>query len=400
MKRIEKPHVNVGTIGHIDHGKTTLTSVITELLAKRGLARAASYDEVARASEKEGRRDPGKIITIAAAHVPYETETRAYAHVDCPGHVDYIKNMITGAAQMDGAILVVSAADGPMPQTREHVLLARQVQVPAIVVFLNKVDLVEEPEIVEIVELEIRDLLTKYEFPGGEVPVVRGSALRARECGCAEASCAACGPILRLLEALDRYVPVPPRPVERPFLLQVERAYSIKGRGTVGTGRVESGVLHPGDAVEIVGLRPGRRPSVVTSIERFNGLLDEARAGDNVGVLLRGVTFEELERGMVIAAPGTVTPREAFEAEVYCLSKDEGGRKTPVFTGYTPQFYFRTTDVPGVLELPEGIEMVMPGETASLRVKLGKPIAVEPGLRFAIREGGRTVGRGIVSKVD
>jgi len=395
--RRDKPCVTIGTIGHIDHGKTTLTSVLTGLLAKRGLAQASSYDEVAKASAAHGRRDASKIVTIATAHVKYETEKRHYTHIDCPGHVDYVKNMITGAAQMDGAILVVSAADGPMPQTREHVLLARQVQVPAMIVFLNKVDLVEDAELLDLIELEIRDLLEKNGFGGA--PVIRGSAMLARDCGCAESGCLKCGPIFRLLDALDESVPVPARETEKPFLLQVEKAYSIKGRGTVATGRIETGIVHVGDPVEVVGLRPESLPSVVTGIERFKEILDEGRAGDNVGVLLRGVPIERLERGMVVAQPRTVTPRAEFEAHLYALPGEEGGRRTPFFAGYQPTFFFLTTDVTGSVVLPEGVEMVMPGDDLVVRVSLQKPIALAEGSRFAVRESNRTVGRGVVTKV-
>ena len=395
--RRTKPSVTVGTIGHIDHGKTTLTSVLTSLLAKRGLAQASTYDEVAKASVAHGRRDASKVVTIAIAHVKYETEARHYTHVDCPGHVDYVKNMITGAAQMDGAILVVSAADGPMPQTREHVLLARQVQVPSMVVFLNKVDLVPDAELLDLIEMEIRDLLAKNGF--GDAPVVRGSALQARDCGCAETGCPRCGPVFRLLAALDEHVPVPPRKTEKPFLLQVERAHSIKGRGTVATGRIESGVVRVGDPVEVVGLRPEPVGSVVTGIERFKEILDEGRAGDSVGVLLRGVAIEQVERGMVVAEPGTVTPRTGFEAHLVALSGEEGGRRKPFFAGYQPTFFFRTTNVTGTIGLPDGIEMVMPGDDLPVRVRLQKPAALVEGARFTVRESKLTVGRGVVTKV-
>jgi elongation factor Tu len=393
----DKPSVTVGTIGHIDHGKTTLTSVLTGLLAKRGFAEASSYDEVAKASAAHGRRDASKIVTIATAHVKYETEARHYTHIDCPGHVDYVKNMITGAAQMDGAILLVSAVDGSMPQTREHVLLARQVQVPAIVVFLNKVDLVEDPEILDLIELEVRELLEKNGFPN--VPVIRGSALLARDCGCAGTDCPKCGSIFRLLAALDENVPVPPRLTEKPFFLQVEKAYSIKGRGTVATGKIEAGLVHVGDPVEVVGLRPEPLPSVVTGIERFKQVLDVGKAGDNVGVLLRGVSIDQVERGMVVAQPKTVTPRTEFEAHFYALSGEEGGRKTPFFGGYQPTFFFLTTDVTGRVGLPEGVEMVMPGDDLGVKVRLQKPVALAEGARFAVRESNRTVGRGVVTKV-
>jgi elongation factor Tu len=393
-----KPHVNVGTIGHVDHGKTTLTSVLTTLLARKGLAAASTYEEVARASVHEGRRDASKILTIAISHVEYETETRHYTHIDCPGHVDYIKNMITGAAQMDGAIVVVSAVDGPMPQTKEHLLLARQVQVPAVVVFLNKIDLVDDPELLDVIELELRDLLARHGF-APETPVIRGSATQARDCGCAERTCPACGPVIALLDALDRHVPVPPRDVDKPFLMHVEKAYSVRGRGTVGTGRVERGVVRIGDEVELIGRNPEPRRTVVTGIEQFKRLLDEGRAGENVGLLLRGVEKGDLRRGMVIAAAGTVRPRVEFEAKLYALTTLEGGRRTPIFDGYKPQFYFRTTDVTGTLELPAGLEMVLPGDAAGVLVRLQSPIAIDDNQMFAVREGGRTVGRGIVTRV-
>jgi elongation factor Tu len=393
-----KPHLNVGTIGHIDHGKTTLTSAITKVLAMKGLAKERSYDEVAKADAKLFRRDETKILTVNVAHVEYETENRHYAHIDCPGHADYIKNMITGAAQMDGAILVVSAADGPMPQTREHVLLARQVNVPAIVVFLNKVDLVDDPELVDLVEMEVRELLNEYDFPGDEIPVIRGSALKALQAESLDDP--AVQPILELMEAVDTYIPLPKREEDKPFLMPIEDIFSIKGRGTVVTGRVERGRLRPGDEVEIVGLTDEIKKTVATSIEMFNKILDEAIAGDNVGVLLRGIEKDEVERGQVLAAPGSITPHTEFLAQVYVLSKEEGGRHTPFFTGYKPQFYFRTTDVTGEIELPEGVEMVMPGDNVdNLKCKLLKHIAMEEGLRFAIREGGRTVGAGVVTKI-
>jgi elongation factor Tu len=394
-----KPIVTVGTIGHIDHGKTTLTSVITGLLAKRGLAKATSYDEVARASIKDGRRDESKVVTIAISHVPYETEARHYTHIDCPGHADYIKNMITGAAQMDGAILLVSATDGVMPQTVEHVLLARQVQVPAMVVFVNKVDLVEDVEMLELIELEIRDLLRKHGFPGEDVPVIRGSALRARNCGCAEGSCADCGPIFRLLEAMDRSIPVPVRDVDKPFLLLVEDTHSIKGLGTVVTGQIVAGIVRPGDPVEVVGLSPEPIPTVVKSVERFRQILDEGQAGDNVGVLLRGVELEQVDRGMVVAKPGSIRPQTVFEANVFLLAKEEGGRHTPVFPGYQPHFYFKTAGVTGTVEFPEGIEMLLPGEPSAVTVRLQKPMALKENLRFAMREGGLTVGSGVVTRI-
>jgi len=387
-----KPHVNVGTIGHVDHGKTTLTSAITKHLATRGLAEYKTFDEIDAAPEERERG-----ITIATAHIEYETEKRHYAHVDCPGHADYVKNMITGAAQMDGAILVVSAADGPMPQTREHILLARQVGVPYIVVFLNKVDMVDDEELVELVELEVRELLSKYEFPGEEVPVVRGSALRAMLAEDSEGEEVRC--IWELLEAIDNYIPTPVREIDKPFLLSVEDVFTISGRGTVPTGRVERGVLMRGEEVEIVGLRPEARRTVVTDIEMFRKSLDRAEAGDNVGLLLRGVEREDVERGQVIAKPGSIKPHTKFAAEVYVLSKEEGGRHTPFFSGYRPQFYFRTTDVTGEVRLPEGVEMVMPGDNVQMTIELIQPIAIEEGLRFAIREGGRTVGAGVVTKI-
>jgi len=388
-----KPHVNVGTIGHVDHGKTTLTAAITKHLEKKGLAKFVSYDEVAKASESQGRRDETKILTIATAHVEYSTANRHYAHVDCPGHADYIKNMITGAAQMDGAILVVSAADGPMPQTREHILLARQVGVPYIVVFMNKIDMVDDPELLDLVELEVRELLTFYEFPGDDIPVVRGSALKAMQ-GDAEAE----NQIMALMDAVDGYVPIPQREVEKPFLMPVEDIFTISGRGTVATGRVERGKIRVGEEAEIVGIRPTVK-RVVTGVEMFRKLLDEGMAGDNVGLLLRGTDKKEVERGQVIAAPGSITPHTHFKAQAYVLTKEEGGRHTPFFNGYRPQFYFRTTDVTGVAELPEGTEMVMPGDNVNLTIKLITPIAMEKGLRFAIREGGRTVGAGTISEI-
>ncbi len=388
-----KPHVNVGTIGHVDHGKTTLTAAITRVLANQGLAKYTAFDEIDKAPEERERG-----ITIATAHVEYETEKRHYAHVDCPGHADYVKNMITGAAQMDGAILVVSAADGPMPQTREHVLLARQVNVPYLVVFMNKVDMVDDPELLDLVELEVRELLSQYEFPGDDVPVIRGSALKALECGCGNRECENCGPIFELMDAVDEYVPEPVREKDKPFLMPVEDVFSISGRGTVATGRVERGVVKLQDEVEIVGLRPTQK-TVVTGIEMFRKVLDQGEAGDNIGVLLRGVKREEIERGQVLAQPGTITPHRKFECEVYILTKEEGGRHTPFFSGYRPQFYFRTTDVTGTVTLPEGVEMVMPGDNVRMRVDLITPIAMEEGLRFAIREGGRTVGAGVVTKI-
>ncbi len=389
-----KPHVNVGTIGHIDHGKTTLTSVITHILAKAGLAKERPFDTIDNAPEEKERG-----ITIAISHVEYETEKRHYAHVDCPGHADYIKNMITGAAQMDGAILVVSAPDGPMPQTREHILLARQVGVPAIVVFMNKIDALEDKELQDLVEMEVRELLKKYKFPGDEIPVIRGSALEASNCGCAKKECAKCGAIWKLMEAVDSYVPTPVREIDKPFLMSVEDVFSIKGRGTVGTGRVERGRVKVGDEVDIVGLSREIKKTVITGVEMFNKTLEEGQAGDNVGVLLRGIEKEQLERGQVLAAPGSITPHTDFEAEVYILTKEEGGRHTPFFTGYRPQFYFRTTDVTGVAKLPQGTDMVMPGDNVRLTIELITPIAMEENLRFAIREGGHTVGAGVVTKI-
>ena len=390
-----KPHVNVGTIGHIDHGKTTLTSAITKVMSKKGLATATSYDEVAKASISQGRRNEMKILTIATSHVEYATESRHYAHVDCPGHADYIKNMITGAAQMDGAILVVGADDGPMPQTREHILLARQVGVPCIIVYLNKVDLVDDPELLDLVELEVRELLTKYEFDGDHAPVVRGSALKAMQ-GVDDAQGE--GSILTLMEALDKNVPIPQREVDKPFLMPIEDVFTISGRGTVVTGRVERGVVKVGEEMEIVGITPTFK-TVVTGVEMFRKLLDQGQAGDNVGCLLRGVKREEVQRGQVLAKPGTITPHTKFDSSVYILSKEEGGRHTPFFPGYRPQFYFRTTDVTGSIQLPEGVEMIMPGENVKMGVELIMPIAMEEGLRFAIREGGRTVGAGVVTKI-
>jgi elongation factor Tu len=388
-----KPHVNVGTIGHIDHGKTTLTSAITKCLAQKGLAEYISFDQIDKAPEEKERG-----ITIATAHVEYETGKRHYAHVDCPGHADYIKNMITGAAQMDGAILVVGADDGPMPQTREHILLARQVGVPCIVVFLNKVDMVDDPELIELVELELRELLSKYEFPGEEIPIVRGSALKAMQHGCGDEKCESCGPIFKLMEAVDRYVPEPKRDVDRPFLMPVEDVFSISGRGTVVTGRVDRGIVKVGDEVEIVGIRPTFK-TVCTGVEMFRKILDQGQAGDNIGVLLRGTKRDEVERGQVVAKPGSITPHTKFKGSVYVLTKEEGGRHTPFFNGYRPQFYFRTTDVTGVVTLPSGVEMVMPGDNVHIEVQLITPIAMEKELRFAIREGGRTVGAGVISDI-
>lgn len=390
----KKPHVNVGTIGHVDHGKTTLTAAITMVLSKLGMADYTPFEEIDKAPEERERG-----ITIAIAHVEYETEKRHYAHIDCPGHADYVKNMITGAAQMDGSILVVSAADGPMPQTREHILLSRQVGVPSMLVFLNKADMVDDPELLELVEMEVRDLLNRYEFPGDEVPVITGSALKTLECGCGKRECEWCGKIWELLDAMDNYIPEPMRELDKPFLMPVEDIFSITGRGTVVTGRVERGVLHQGDQVEIVGLSHEIKKTVVTGIEMFRKILDEAQAGDNIGVLLRGIDKKEVERGQVLAAPGSITPHTHFKGEVYVLTKEEGGRHTPFFNGYRPQFYFRTTDVTGDIALPSGVEMVMPGDNANLEVKLIYPIAMEKGLRFAIREGGRTVGAGVVTDI-
>ncbi len=384
----KKPHVNIGTIGHVDHGKTTLTSAITKVLAEKGLATALDYEQIDNAPEEKARG-----MTISISHVEYETEKRHYAHIDCPGHKDFIKNMITGAAQMDGAILVVAADDGPMPQTREHVLLARQVNVPALVVFLNKVDVVKDKELLDLVEMEIRELLTKYKFPGDKVPVIRGSALKAIE-GDEEAK----NSILELMKAVDEYIPEPVRPLDQSFLMPIEDVFSIKGRGTVVTGRVERGVVKLNDEVEIVGLRETRK-TVVTGVEMFRKTLDQGQAGDNIGVLLRGIEKEDVERGQVLAKPGTITPHKEFEAEVYILTKEEGGRHTPFFSGYRPQFYIRTTDVTGEVILPKGVEMVMPGDNAKMTVRLIQPVALEEGIRFAIREGGHTVGAGVVSKI-
>ena len=387
-----KPHVNIGTIGHVDHGKTTLTAAITKVLAKKGFAKFEDYSDIDKAPEERERG-----ITINTAHVEYETEKRHYAHVDCPGHADYVKNMITGAAQMDGAILVVSAADGPMPQTREHILLARQVGVPAIVVYLNKADQVDDPELIELVEMEVRDLLSSYDFPGDEVPIVVGSALKALEGDESEIGKPS---ILKLMDAVDEYIPTPQRPTDQPFLMPVEDVFTITGRGTVATGRVERGELKVGDAVEIVGLADEPKDTVVTGVEMFRKILDRAEAGDNIGALLRGIDRKEIERGQVLAKPGTIHPHTKFKAQVYVLTKDEGGRHTPFFNGYRPQFYFRTTDVTGVIQLPEGTEMCMPGDNVKMDVELITPIAIEAGLRFAIREGGRTVGAGVVSEIE
>jgi elongation factor Tu len=386
-----KPHVNVGTIGHVDHGKTTLTAAITAIQAKAGLAQATAYDQIDKAPEEKERG-----ITISTAHVEYESSKRHYAHVDCPGHADYVKNMITGAAQMDGAILVVSAADGPMPQTREHILLARQVNVPYIVVFMNKVDMVDDPELLDLVELEVRELLSQYEFPGDEVPVIRGSALKALESG--DPSSEQGQKIGELLAALDSYIPEPKREIDKPFLMPVEDVFSITGRGTVSTGRIERGIVKVGEEVALIGFGSDKK-TVVTGVEMFRKLLDEGRAGDNVGLLLRGIGKDEVERGMVLAKPGSITPHTHFHAEVYVLTKEEGGRHTPFFKGYRPQFYFRTTDVTGSVELPEGMEMVMPGDNVQMTIELITPIAMDEGLRFAIREGGRTVGAGVVTKI-
>jgi elongation factor Tu len=388
-----KPHVNIGTIGHVDHGKTTLTAAITLVLNKRGWADYVSFDEIDKAPEERERG-----ITIATAHVEYETENRHYAHVDCPGHADYIKNMITGAAQMDGAILVVSAADGPMPQTREHILLARQVGVPSIVVHLNKTDMVDDPELLELVELEVRELLSQYDFPGDEIPVIKGSALEALNCGCAKDDCEKCGVVYELMSAVDDYVPLPVRDIDKPFLMPVEDVFSISGRGTVATGRVERGVVKVGEEVEIVGFGETVK-TVATGVEMFRKTLDTGEAGDNIGVLLRGIKKDEIERGQVLAHPGSITPHTRFKAETYVLTKEEGGRHTPFFNGYRPQFYFRTTDVTGEAQLPEGVEMVMPGDNVTMEVSLITPIAMEEGLRFAIREGGRTVGAGVISEI-
>jgi elongation factor Tu len=386
-----KPHVNVGTIGHVDHGKTTLTAAITAIQAKKGLAQFTAYDQIDKAPEERERG-----ITIATAHVEYESDKRHYAHVDCPGHADYVKNMITGAAQMDGAILVVSAADGPMPQTREHILLAKQVNVPYIVVFMNKVDMVDDAELLELVELEVRELLSSYDFPGDDTPIIKGSALKALESGDPKSEWAK--PIQELMEALDSYIPQPKREIDKPFLMPVEDVFSITGRGTGAPGRIERGVIKVGEEVAIVGFNSAKK-TVVTGVEMFRKLLDQGQAGDNVGVLLRGTKREEVERGQVLAKPGSITPHTKFACEVYILSKDEGGRHTPFFPGYRPQFYFRTTDVTGSCELPAGTEMVMPGDNVAMTVTLIQPIAMEEGLRFAIREGGRTVGAGVVSKV-
>jgi len=391
-----KPHVNVGTIGHVDHGKTTLTAAITAVQSAKGLCAPVAYDQVAKASESEGRRDPTKIVTIATSHVEYETENRHYAHVDCPGHADYVKNMITGAAQMDGAILVVSASDGPMPQTREHILLAGQVGVPKIVVFLNKVDLVDDPELLDLIEIEVRELLTKYGFPGDDTPVVRGAAFPALT-NPKDPAAAEC--ITKLMEAIDTYIPEPQREIDKPFLMSVEDVFSIKGRGTVATGRIERGIVKVGDEIEIVGLRPSAK-SVVTGVEMFQKTLDQGIAGDNVGCLLRGVEKSDIERGQVLCKPGSIKPHTKFDAQVYVLTEKEGGRKTPFFKGYKPQFYFRTTDITGQIADLQGVEMCMPGDNVTMTVDLGeKGVAMTEGVRFAVREGGRTVGSGVVTKI-
>ena len=389
-----KPHVNVGTIGHVDHGKTTLTAAMLRVLANKGQAETLSVDEIDKAPEEKERG-----ITIQIYHAEYETDERHYAHVDCPGHADYIKNMITGAAQMDGAILVVSAADGPMPQTREHILLARQVNVPYIIVYLNKTDLVDDPELIELVEMEIRDLLSTYKFPGDDIPIIHGSALKALDGDPNDMSDPDVKSIYDLTAALDSYIPLPERPIDKPFLMPIEDVFSITGRGTVGTGRVERGIIHVGDQIEIIGIDEDVRKTTVTGVEMFRKLLDEGRAGDNVGILLRGVGKTELKRGQVLAKPGSIKPHTHFKAEVYVLSKDEGGRHTPFFNGYRPQFYFRTTDVTGSIKLPDGVEMIMPGDNVTMEVQLIQPIAIEKGLRFAIREGGRTVGAGAVTEI-
>ncbi|ACB83776.1 elongation factor Tu [Natranaerobius thermophilus] len=389
-----KPHVNIGTIGHVDHGKTTLTAAMTTCLSTAGGAEKMEYDSIDRAPEEKERG-----ITISTAHVEYESDNRHYAHVDCPGHADYVKNMITGAAQMDGSIMVVSAADGPMPQTREHILLSRQVGVPHIVVFLNKADMVDDEELLELVEMEVRDLLNEYDFPGDDTPVVTGSALKAIECGCGDRECENCGPIWELVDAIDDYIPTPDRDVDKPFLMPVEDVFSITGRGTVATGRVERGNINVQDEVEIVGMADRPKKTVVTGVEMFRKSMDYGEAGDNIGALLRGVDREEIERGQVLAKPGSINPHTKFKAEVYVLKKEEGGRHTPFFQGYRPQFYFRTTDVTGVIELPEGVEMVMPGDNVQMEINLITPIAIEEGLRFAIREGGKTVGAGVVTGI-
>ncbi|CAG1066649.1 partial Elongation factor Tu [uncultured bacterium] len=388
-----KAHLNVGTIGHVDHGKTSLTAAITKVLSSKGYADFLAYENIDKAPEERERG-----VTISISHVEYQTDKRHYAHIDCPGHADYVKNMITGAAQMDGAILVVSAADGPMPQTREHILLSRQVGVPYIVVFLNKVDMVDDKELLDLVELEVRELLTLYKFPGDDIPVIKGSALKILECGCGKKECQWCGAIHELTDTLDTYIPDPKREIDKPFLMPVEDVFSISGRGTVVTGRVERGIVKVGEEIEIIGLRDTQK-TTVTGVEMFRKLLDEGRAGDNIGALLRGTKKEDVERGQVLAKPGSVTPHTKFKGEVYILTKEEGGRHTPFFNGYRPQFYFRTTDVTGISKLPEGTEMVMPGDNVNIEVELINPIAMEEGLRFAIREGGRTVGAGVVTKI-
>ncbi len=390
-----KPHMNIGTIGHVDHGKTTLTAGITKCLHGAGHnVDERTFDSIDNAPEEKERG-----ITIAISHVEYETKKRHYAHVDCPGHADYVKNMVTGAAQMDGAVLVVSAADGPMPQTREHILLARQVGVPYIVVFLNKVDMVDDPELIELVEMEVRELLNEYEFPGDDIPIIAGSALKALECGCGKESCEWCGKVLELMDKVDEYIPTPKRDVDKPFLMSIEDVFTITGRGTVATGRVERGKVKVGEEVEIIGMKDEIKKTIVTGVEMFRKILDEAQAGDNIGALLRGITRQEIERGQVLAQPGSITPHTKFKAQVYVLTKEEGGRHTPFFNGYRPQFFFRTTDVTGIVELPEGTEMVMPGDNTEFEAELITPIAMEEGLRFAIREGGRTVGAGKVTKI-
>ncbi len=389
-----KPHVNIGTIGHVDHGKTTLTAAITTVLSKHGGAKVMNYADIDKAPEEKERG-----ITINTAHVEYETEARHYAHVDCPGHADYVKNMITGAAQMDGAVLVVSAADGPMPQTREHILLASRVGVQYLVVFMNKSDMVDDTELIELVEMELRELMSDYDFPGDDIPIVVGSALKALECGCGQRSCEWCGKVMDLMDAVDSYIPTPERATDKPFLMPVEDVFTITGRGTVATGRVERGVVKVGDEVEIVGLQEEKRKSVCTGVEMFRKILDQAQAGDNIGALLRGVTREQIERGQVLSKPNSIHPHKHFEGQVYVLKKEEGGRHTPFFNGYRPQFYFRTTDVTGSIKLPAGVEMTMPGDHIDMEVELINAIAMEEGLRFAIREGGRTVGSGVVSKI-
>ena len=389
-----KPHLNIGTIGHVDHGKTTLTSAITTCLATKGFADIRTYESIDNAPEEKERG-----LTIAISHVEYQTEKRHYAHIDCPGHADYIKNMITGAAQMDGAILVVSASDGPMPQTRQHILLARQVNVPSVVVFLNKCDQVDDKELLELVELEVRELLNKYKFPGDKTPIIKGSALQVTQCGCGKDDCEKCGQIAEQMKAVDEFIPTPKREIEKPFLMAIEDVFSITGRGTVGTGRIERGKCKVGEELEIVGMAEKSSKTVVTGVEMFRKILDEGQAGDNVGLLLRGVDKETLQRGQVLAKPGTITPHTKFKAEVYVLTKEEGGRHTPFFKGYRPQFYFRTTDVTGIAQLPEGVEMVMPGDNVTLEIELITPIAMEKNLRFAIREGGHTVGAGVISEI-